>query len=234
MDNPEAVRKFYQEKLADHGYTAEGMAYRSQESHTRRLRLARRMSGFLPGDSVLDVGCGIGQLPLAWGHDDPLLSFRSTLPKYTGIDLVPQYIAKCREVFWNEPQMWFLLDDFSNPIHLYEPHDIVAALGTFAWQPAEKVYDMIGRMWTLTNHTMIFTALIDRPLPNMWLLQMPKQLSPPAKEWTLHYNHVPGEVMVALHKEGTHGQEEVERQAAEQEEGTELAEGRHEVDQAPA
>jgi 2-polyprenyl-3-methyl-5-hydroxy-6-metoxy-1,4-benzoquinol methylase len=202
LDTPENIRKFYEEKWGEHGATPQGMAYRDLDSHLKRLRLAKHLSGYLPGSSILDVGCGIGLLPETWFGDEVGTWAPSLGEHYVGIDIVEEYIQHAeRSTIYNGST--FITGDFRDHHvidinHKEVPFDITVALGTLAWQPLVEGYDILTRMWMMTKRTMVFTALLDRPFSKLWLLALGERLHPQCKEFTYHSGHVPGEIMMVL------------------------------------
>lgn len=220
LPDNESVVKFYQETLAKHGLTPEGMAYRDEESHERRLLLARDLAGywrFWGGDyedrSILDVGCGLGMLLDTWTV--------SPHSKYVGIDIVPEYVEHIRDQIDNCGKLgenWFAIEgDFLQQIPVLHPADITVAIGTFAWQTGAMAESTIREMWTLTKQTMIFTALLDRPFSKMHLMMLAQSL-PDVDHSSFNYfpkGFVQGktgvpEVMIALYKEGASVKEDDE------------------------
>ena len=84
------VRQYYEGKLADHGPTARGVDWNSEESQRLRFReLARVLEGD-PRGGVNDYGCGYGALVAylrAHGHTGP----------YCGFDISERMVHEARE-----------------------------------------------------------------------------------------------------------------------------------------
>jgi SAM-dependent methyltransferase len=72
------VRDYYEERLRQHGPTARGVDWNSEESQHLRFRELARLWEGEPDTSILDYGCGYGALA-AWararGHRGPYVGF---------------------------------------------------------------------------------------------------------------------------------------------------------------
>jgi biotin carboxylase/SAM-dependent methyltransferase len=84
-----AVIERYRERIRRHGVTFESMASGSPEKQRARHEIHRFALATNAG-SVLDIGCGLGQF---YGY----LTARQIACQYTGYDIVPEYVAYCRE-----------------------------------------------------------------------------------------------------------------------------------------
>jgi SAM-dependent methyltransferase len=82
---------WYADKVATHGYDHRGLGFRTRSSQVKRFEALLALGDF-DGATVLDVGCGFGDL-LAW------LRARGIEPLYTGIDLCEPMVQRCRERF---------------------------------------------------------------------------------------------------------------------------------------
>lgn len=203
MDTPDQVRKFYQSQLAEYGPSARGMAWGSTETHLRRLNLAKQISGYVnrskyqQGMTVLDVGCGLCWLPFRWGMN---LKYDG----YTGVDLVPEYLADVRARFGHLEddrdisQMNLLEGDFLDMPGPWPAYDITVALGTMAWQPAVTATAIYTKMWELTRRTMVISVLLNRPFSKLYLLNIAKELG--AEQFCYWEEYVPNEVMMAFYR----------------------------------
>jgi biotin carboxylase/SAM-dependent methyltransferase len=86
-----AVVARYQERIRRHGVTFESMASGSLEKQRiRHYTHALALRGDNP--AVLDIGCGLGQFY-------EYLKERGLACRFTGYDLVPEYVAHCRSRF---------------------------------------------------------------------------------------------------------------------------------------
>jgi ubiquinone/menaquinone biosynthesis C-methylase UbiE len=87
----QAVIAAYSERLRSHGADVRTLNWGSRASQERRFEVIAE-AGIRSGMSVLDVGCGLGDL-LPW------LNARGIEVDYTGLDVTPGMIASCRERF---------------------------------------------------------------------------------------------------------------------------------------
>jgi SAM-dependent methyltransferase len=95
-EDAEAVVRRYQARIIEHGTTFDSMASGSVEKQRIRHSIhATALRGERP--QVLDVGCGLGQ----FYH---YLRETGRDCAYTGYDIVPEYVAACRELY---PQAQF-------------------------------------------------------------------------------------------------------------------------------
>jgi SAM-dependent methyltransferase len=93
------IRSRYQRRIAEKGLTFDSMNSGTREK--QRLRHQVHAEAVRPGQSVLDVGCGLGDFCR-------FLQERGFSGQYTGTDIVPEYIEHCRQNF---PDGTFVLAD---------------------------------------------------------------------------------------------------------------------------
>jgi SAM-dependent methyltransferase len=196
LDSIDEVKAFYLKAYKTYGSTARGMHWTDEDTHYLRIHMAQSLvvATGTPRTRILDVGCGVGMLPLIW-------RVMSGKMVYHGIDPVQEYIDEARSshswssnyVFVNES-----LDDFV----CLEPYYVTAAIGVFAWQPADVVREMIRKMWeyTAAQGAMVFTYLDGNPLHRAEMRMVVKSL--PHVSETIEYSGyaVSGESMVVLTK----------------------------------
>src|SRR5690348_4633106 len=89
-DNERNVR-YFSECLIQHGISARALDWSGEHSQFLRFRVLTEV-GVLSGASVLDVGCGLGDL-CGW------LRANSCDARYTGIDIAPAMIEAARRRF---------------------------------------------------------------------------------------------------------------------------------------
>ena len=175
LDTPEKLQEFYKERFAKYGNTAQGMGWMDEAVHYQRIIKARDVVALLttiPPERVLDVGCGVGLLPIIWN-----LQYTKPQVKYIGMDIVEEYVAEAKSSLFNYTNAEVWQADFLIPMAVVEPSfNLTIAIGAFAWQPLEVALNMVNRMWELTNPNgvMLFTYLPDAPIPNAtvrWLFQ---------------------------------------------------------------
>ena len=92
LSPPEAeTSRFYEGRIRRFGYGYRALGYGGRSSQDKRFGALATLGGF-DGASVLDVGCGFGDL-LVW------LRSRGARPRYTGLDLATSMIERCRRRF---------------------------------------------------------------------------------------------------------------------------------------
>lgn len=107
----------YQRKFARFGVDPRSVQWKSLGASHQRFRQFWAEIDF-NHRSVLDVGCGFGELAR-------FLNKRYQGVEYTGVDIVPEFIAQARKRF---PQNKFLIRDLLNH-PLPEKYDVVLASG---------------------------------------------------------------------------------------------------------
>ncbi|KKS77261.1 MAG: Methyltransferase family protein [Candidatus Woesebacteria bacterium GW2011_GWB1_43_14] len=117
MDS-QKVKKIYQKKFEKHGVDPKSLFWARKGAAHQRFRQIWAEVDF-NGKSVLDVGCGFGEMA-------KFLDKRYKIKSYTGVDIVPEFIAEAKKNF---PHHKFIACDyFSKP--LSEKFDVVMASGT--------------------------------------------------------------------------------------------------------
>lgn len=133
------------------GGTVEALGYRGEESQIKRFEVLTSVAD-LNGGSVLDVGCGHGDLK---GYLDGRFHGFS----YVGIDMMPEFIAEARSLYGQRPSCYFCLSDFSEAE--LPRADYVFACGVFAYRcESTDFYDaMIEKMYAAANKAFAFNML---------------------------------------------------------------------------
>lgn len=80
------ILALYTKSINEYGYTPRGITWGSSESQLVRFITICKI-GIVPGDSVLDVGCGLGDFFL-------LLSERFLVANYLGVDINPELVQE--------------------------------------------------------------------------------------------------------------------------------------------
>ena len=97
------VRQYYEGKLAEHGRTARGVDWSSEESQRLRFRELLRILDDDRDGSVNDYGCGYGALA---GY----LRDTGYTGDYCGFDISPTMVAAARETYGSLPRCRFTSD----------------------------------------------------------------------------------------------------------------------------
>lgn len=116
--NKKRQKTYYNSQFAQYGYDPRSLGWRRGSQELRFENLA--MIGELNGCSILDVGCGFGDL---YGY----LTGRGIEIKYTGIDINRNFIKTAREVY---PDTHFIEADFEDD-HIQGKFDWAFASGIF-------------------------------------------------------------------------------------------------------
>jgi len=85
------TRGWYADKVARHGFDHRGLGFRNRSSQELRFEALIQLGDF-DGRSILDVGCGFGDL-LVYLRDHGIE------PRYTGIDICEPMVKRCLERF---------------------------------------------------------------------------------------------------------------------------------------
>jgi methionyl-tRNA formyltransferase len=137
----ERTVQFYKEQAATYGVGFRALGWGSRESQELRFKVLCEL-GIRPGESVLDVGCGQGDL-LVW--------MRSCMldVRYTGLDVTACLLDTARQRF---PDACFQEGDLFEAI--LSPHDYVVASGIFAHaatDPYQYAERGIARLYKLAQ-----------------------------------------------------------------------------------
>lgn len=115
--------RWYRDHVRRFGYGYKALGYGRRSSQEKRFTAALALGSF-HGRSLLDIGCGFGDL-LAF------LNARGVQPRYTGVDLCAPMIERCKRRF-DRSDAQFVIGDALD----YEPEagfDYVVASGIFGY-----------------------------------------------------------------------------------------------------
>lgn len=112
--------------------TVGALGWRASESQTSRFEAVLRV-GELKGRSVLDAGCGFGDLR---GY----LDARHIHCDYTGIDQMPEFLSQATMLYGNLPDTKFLLGDFARD--RLPSADYVLASGALGYRSTEEGFHL--------------------------------------------------------------------------------------------
>lgn len=155
-DASQKILSFYDRHIDKHSSGPRAVGWNDKRSQEARFASLCRV-GDLEGVSVLDVGCGFGDLygylTEHYGHVD-----------YMGIDINPRYIERAQELY---PDATFKVADFEE--YAGKPFDYVLASGAFAVKIPnykEVYFKQIEKMFTLARKGIAFTMLDEKQHPN--------------------------------------------------------------------
>jgi trans-aconitate methyltransferase len=149
-DNERNIR-IYSERVRRHGYDEKALGWGSRKSQARRFAVLSEV-GSLNGSSVLDVGCGLGDLH-AW------MRRKRLRVRYTGVDITPGMVDKARARF---PKTQFRLCDVLDGSQPVAAHDFVLSSGIFTHSGRsgiEFLQAMVRRMFALSKQALAFNCL---------------------------------------------------------------------------
>jgi trans-aconitate methyltransferase len=150
------LQEFYTEALQKYGHRdSRSVRWSSKQQQQSRFKVLTYVAD-LSGKSVLDVGCGLGDLykyMLTAGIE----------VDYTGIDIVPEFIEVAQHKF---PDGKFECADI---FELNGTYDYVLASGALSFKVednAQYYQQMIAKMYQLANEAVAFNMLDLRTHPD--------------------------------------------------------------------
>ncbi len=149
------IYEYYRPRLDQGSLDHEKLGWESREAQFRRfdVLLDTLVS---PGISILDVGCGLGNLLDA-------CHMKNMEVDYTGVDIIPDMILKARQR--HPDAQWYCCDIFSENPLCPRTYDIVYSSGIFnidLGNNPEFLLDAIDLFLTLSNQYVCFNLLSDR------------------------------------------------------------------------
>jgi SAM-dependent methyltransferase len=147
---------YYTQRIRERGDGAEGMDWRDRSSQYLRFERLMLHLGFARGVSLLDVGCGSGEL----------LAFCRQVgcePEYLGIDVSPDMVAACNCRFGADSASGQSLAELARQAQRF---DYVVASGTFnvcqqtpqgEWR--RYFYDSVIEMFELARCAVAFNVM---------------------------------------------------------------------------
>jgi SAM-dependent methyltransferase len=144
-------RRLYQELHAKHQGKAQGLGHGSWRSQLKRFEAACEVTD-LRGLSVLDVGCGYGDLV-------PFLVARR-VGLYRGIDIVPEFVQEARQRYQDiqEDVDFEVLDVLEAARRGEQTHDVVVALGTAGFTDEGFFRQLLAACFRLAKQVAVVTV----------------------------------------------------------------------------
>jgi trans-aconitate methyltransferase len=196
------VRAFYEDAVAEHGFTYKGLGYNRAESQRRRFEVLAQV-GDLRGARVLDVGCGLGDLAV-------FLRERWPGVDYTGIDLCDHLVRQATERFEGHRDGCVRFKTADVLAFEDEPFDYVLSSGIFGlWTPetAARVEPTLARLYALSGRAVAVNFLSLRAekqaarslyLEPAEVLERAHRLTPAV---VLRHDYLPNDFTVYLYRE---------------------------------
>ena len=131
--------------------TVEALGWRRKHSQVKRFEVIAKL-GDLNGCSVLDVGCGYGDLK-------GFLDQRFSPITYIGIDQMTEFIAEAHQRYGDRPDTFFYRADFTTVA--FPKVDYVIASGALAYRCGNPEFyqDMIRKMYKASTQAVAFNML---------------------------------------------------------------------------
>jgi SAM-dependent methyltransferase len=191
--------RFYTERVRAYGLDIRSVDWGSRESQARRFSVLAELED-LQGRSVLDVGCGTGDL-LAW------LRAAGLSVSYTGLDITAAMVDASRARF---PDAAFAIGDLHDPPpDLAAQYDVVVASGIFAYRRHDAeayIASTVSRMFARCRIAAMFNALsawavepdeTDTLVEPGWALGMCRTMTP---RLAFRHDYLPNDFTVALYR----------------------------------
>ena len=161
------IIKYHKDCIKTFGLESnEALGWKNRENQTIRFKNILEI-GDLNGTTVLDVGCGTGDL-------FDYMNQQSITCNYTGIDQVKEFIELAGKKYRTHPNASFLLGDFwSVDVHRY---DYVLASGALSYRNSdpEFIYKMIFRLYSLSEIAFGFNLMESTELKDGGLVAYEK------------------------------------------------------------
>lgn len=145
------VSNHFENLFAKHGDAYRALGWGSNKSQITRFQVLLEI-GITSGSSVLDIGCGLGNL-YEWLQD------KNISVDYHGIDITRSLIEKSKAKFPNAQFDCVSFLDFEASISGY---DYVVASGIFYLQsqdPYTFMHDHVAKMFSIANKGVVFNTL---------------------------------------------------------------------------
>ena len=138
------------------------LGWRGEGSQTRRFEVIAGAADFT-GASVLDLGCGYGDLC-------GFLNERFADFAYIGLDQMPEFVGRAREMYGGRAKTWFHECDFSTVA--LPCVDYVVASGALNYRCDAPGYheEVIRRMYAAAGRALVFNVLDADMFPDHPLL----------------------------------------------------------------
>lgn len=165
MDISEKTKSDYRGRFKKYGVAPQALSWKQRGAAHQRFRQIWAEVDFA-GKSVLDVGCGFGEM-------GKFLLKRYKEVDYTGVDIVPEFIAEARKLV--PGGKFYEVDYFDKP--LPEKFDVVIASGTLNSNVSDNMDYRKRAIKTMFEHAktcLVFNMLGSHPQPandpqsNIW------------------------------------------------------------------
>ncbi len=167
IDRTLLTRSLYQKRIGkaenspENESSAQKVGWKSQENQKLTFQIATELKGieWIEINSFLDVGCGYGTLI------DYLRKHLYFTGKYTGIDIITEFIQEAEKLYGHDLRNQFITGDFLEQNWPPQRYDVVCSIGALSVnqdQPApcgklskEYAQNLIQSMINLANYAII-------------------------------------------------------------------------------
>ncbi len=159
-DDRIATQERYRKRWQEFGYDPRTLGWNKD---CQWVRFEAAFDGIRPDEqeSVLDLGCGFGDLL-------GFLRARGWQGRYTGVDLVDELIGEARRRHAGDPGASFVSGDLES-VALTHRHDMAGAIGIFNHRISDNlrfVRETIDRMWNATDKVVVCDFLSNTADPD--------------------------------------------------------------------
>ena len=154
MKRKEKIREYYLPKLKNEKSDSGCLGWENEQAQELRFEVLKNI--FFYGASVLDVGCGLGNL-----YD--YLKKQDYNFKYTGVDILPEMIFRAKEK--NPQAEFFSANIFEDDLFGDRKFDVIYASGIFNIELGNNddfLRNALQRFVSLSNKFVVFNLLHAR------------------------------------------------------------------------
>lgn len=141
----------HRDSLARHGHHPSTLYWSSREVQELRFKVLAEI-GIEAGDTLLDVGCGFGDMFGWWRQQGIDVD-------YTGLDLSPDLIAHGNTLYPEATLLTGELSDFDFPPQSFDWVVLSGALNEALYDEGAYARGVIGRMYELCRNGVAFNLL---------------------------------------------------------------------------
>ena len=200
-----AVQERYRKRWREFGYDSRTLGW-DKDCQWVRFEALTEGIGLDEVRSVLDVGCGFGDLL-------GFLRSRGWKGQYTGIDLVKEFTEAARTQYASDPAALFICGDF-RALPAGFKSDLAVAIGIFNHLVVQGnltfVRETVATMWSLTNTLLICDFLSqsadrDRRQDHLYYAdpaEIQQLASGYSRRFLIHHAYMPFEFQLKLWHDG--------------------------------
>lgn len=153
-EDQKRITDFYEDTLKTYGSDARSVHWSNEETQRVRFEVLNNIDD-LSNKSVLDVGCGLGDLY-------KFFITKEISVDYTGIDIVPVFIDRAQERF---PEATFSVEDIFLVDKQYDYVLASGALNFMVTDSKQYYFSMIKKIFELSKEGLAFNMLKNTAHP---------------------------------------------------------------------